>query len=253
MCLILLAYRAHPRFRLVIAANRDEYHARAAHPAAFWDDAPAVLAGRDAVAGGTWLGVTRGGRFAGVTNVRSAAPPRSEAASRGHLVSDFLRGSVAAGEYLRVLAADGQRYNGFNLLADDGRALWYYSNRDERPPHELAPGIYGLSNGTLDEDWPKVRVGKAGLAAALHAGRDPDHEALLALLANRDIAPDHLLPDTGIDPVRERVLSSAFILGGEYGTRCSTAITIDHRGRTDFVERRFDSTGLATGTTRHGF
>ncbi len=236
MCLILLAHEAHPRYRLVVAANRDEFYARPTAPAAWWPDAPEVLAGRDLRGGGTWMGVTRGGRFAAVTNFRDAAPAAPDAPSRGHLVGAFLRGSDAPDAYLRALAARAGEYAGFNLLVGDGEELRYLGNRGgaERP---LAPGVYGLSNALLDTPWPKVERGRAGLAAALAGGGEVDPEALFRVLWDAEPAPDARLPETGVGLERERMLSSPFIRGPEYGTRASTVLLAGRDGRVRFVER----------------
>lgn len=236
MCLILFAHDAHPRYRLVLAANRDEFYARPTAPAAFWEDAPEVLAGRDLREGGTWLGVTRGGRFAAVTNFREPAAYRVGAPSRGALVTGFLRARGAPVEYLAGLAPMAAAFNGFNLLLGDGRSVAWFSNRHPSI-RTLPPGVYGLSNHLLDTPWPKVARGKTDLRLALD-GPDRELEAsLFATLALRDPAPDAALPDTGVGPERERALSAAFILTPEYGTRCSTVLLIDRDGWVSFTER----------------
>lgn len=237
MCLILFAYQTHPRHRLVVAANRDEFYARPTAPAAFWSDAPEVLAGRDLREGGTWLGVTRGGRFAAVTNVREPEMYRVGAPSRGFLVSDFLRGSESPEVYAERLAETGGEYNGFNLLLVDGRSLVWLSNRGEGA-RTLEPGVYGLSNALLDTPWPKVEMGKEDLRRALEGdGDEALAAALFATLARRDPAPDARLPATGIGAERERALSSAFIATPEYGTRCSTVLLMGRDGAVSFTER----------------
>jgi uncharacterized protein with NRDE domain len=235
MCLILLAHEAHPRYRLVVAANRDEAYARPTVPAAWWADAPGVLAGRDLLGGGTLLGVTRGGRFAAVTNFRESAPPPPDAPSRGHLVGGFLRGAEAPDAYLRALAARAGEYAGFNLLVGDGGELRYFGNRGGEA-RAVDPGIHGLSNALLDTPWHKVDRGRDGLAAALL--RDQvDPEALFRVLWDAEPAPDEHLPDTGVGLERERVLSSPFIRSPEYGTRASTVLLVGRDGRVRFVER----------------
>ena len=236
MCLILLAHRAHPLYRLVVAANRDEFHARPTAPAAFWPDAPYLLAGRDLREGGTWMGVTRSGRFAAVTNYREMAPPPPDAPSRGHLPGGFLVGEETPEAYLRSLEVRAGAYAGFNLLAGDGETLGYLSNRGGGV-RVLEPGVYGLSNALLDTPWPKVERGKAGLREIVAEGGEIDPEALLRLLAESEPAPDARLPDTGVGRERERMLSSLFIRGPEYGTRASTALLVRHDGRATFVER----------------
>lgn len=225
MCLILVAWRAHPDFPLVVAANRDEFFARRSAGADFWPDQPAILAGRDLAAGGTWLGITRGGRFAALTNFRDPARHRADAPSRGRLVADFLAGEAAIDAYLDDLAAAD--YNGFNLLLGDGERLVAFSNVS-RKRHALAPGVYGLSNALLDTPWPKVGAGKAALTAALAAL--PDETALWRLLRDPTIHADAALPVTGVPLEWERLLSAAFVRGPDYGTRCSTVVKLGADG-----------------------
>ncbi len=239
MCLILLAARAHPEYPLVIAANRDEFYARPTVPAAPWPDSPRLLAGRDLVGGGTWLGIDRSGRFAMVSNFRDGrTTPKPRAPSRGRLVSDYLNGIEAAADYLATVRARGPLYNGFNLLAGDPGGVYYYSNRAPGP-RRLSRGVFGLSNHLLDTPWPKLVRAKWGLERLLASHRPLALEALFALLADRLIAPDPELPDTGIPLEWERLLSSIFIQSPEYGTRSSTVLTVDRAGRLTFVERSF--------------
>jgi uncharacterized protein with NRDE domain len=251
MCLILLAWQAHPRIPLLIAANRDEFYTRPSAPAGFWEEAPGILAGRDLAAGGTWLGITRSGRFAAVTNFRDPASLRSGAPSRGRLVGDYLRGRRRAESYLRSLAAAAGSYNGFNLLVGDRAGLHYFSNRWDGPCR-VAPGIHGLSNALLDTPWPKVERGRAALADLLQGRGAPDPEALFALLADRTQAPDEALPKTGVGLARERALSPLFIETAGYGTRSSTVLTVDCRGVATFWERSFRE-GVPWMTSRFQF
>ena len=251
MCLIYVAWRVHPNYRLVIAANRDEYHARPAAPAHWWDDDADILAGRDLEAGGTWLGISRDGRFAALTNYRDPARRRNGARSRGMLVSGFLRSGVPAPEYLSEVAADGERYNGFTLLACDGDVLAWYSNRGGEPA-VVPPGVHGLSNHLLDTPWPKVEEGKLDLLSLL-ARRPPTPGDLLGLLDRHEAAADDRLPDTGVGRERERDLSPRFILGEDYGTRCSTVVLVSAEGDVVFRERSFDAAGEARGDAVHGF
>lgn len=236
MCLILLAWQVHPDYPLVVAANRDEFLSRRTAAADFWDDAPDVLAGRDLQAGGTWLGVTRDGRFAALTNYRDPARVKASAPSRGELVSRFLTGSLSPPEYLAELAAVAGAYNGFNLLFGDADSLWCFSNCGEGE-RRLDPGVYGLSNHLLDTPWPKVARGKSALGAALQAL--PDEAPLLALLRDDRIAPDEVLPRTGLSMEWERLLSAAFIRSPEYGTRSATVLLRDRTGMVRFVEQTF--------------
>ena len=234
MCLILIAHDAHSDFPLVIAANRDEYYQRPTARAGFWQDHPRILAGRDLECMGTWLGVTRGGRFAALTNFRDPRERKTDAPSRGQLVSDYLKSDQRPREYLEDIAMQALRYNGFNLLAGDIDGIFYFSNRAESV-QQLSPGIHGLSNHLLDTPWPKVERGKRRLQAAL-AG-EPDAETLLDLLHDRELAPEGELPDTGIGLEMERVLSPALIVSQQYGTRSSTAVLFGEDGGVSFAER----------------
>ena len=250
MCLIALAHRVHPAFPLVVAANRDEFHGRPTDPAAFWEDQPDILAGRDLECMGTWLGVTRTGRFAAVTNYRDPADVRTSAESRGTLVSRFLGGTMTAAAFFSEVAAHGEDYRGFNLLAGDGTELYCYSNRDGAP-RRLEPGIYGLSNHLLDTPWPKVRVARDRLEAALHPAPAP--EPLFTLLADTGISPDTELPQTGVGTERERMLSAARIVSASYGTRCSTVVLQGSDGRVQFAERTYGPEGEELATVRYEF
>jgi uncharacterized protein with NRDE domain len=250
MCLILVAHRAHPEYRLVVAANRDEWFGRPTAPAGFWADAPEVFAGRDLEQQGTWLGITTAGRFAAITNFRDPGRQRADAPSRGRLVSDFLRSDTAPLAYLEGLRPDAATYNGFSLLVGDAASLGFFSNR-EGEIRDLAPGVYGLSNSLLDVPWPKVRVGKAGLARRLDDGVDPD--GLLALLDDRSVAPDVELPETGVGVERERELSPLRVLAGGYGTRSSTALLVRVDGEVSVAERSFDASGREGATVRERF
>ncbi|TQV77661.1 NRDE family protein [Exilibacterium tricleocarpae] len=237
MCLILFAHLYHPDYPLVVAANRDEFYERPTRAAHFWSCDPNVLAGVDSRAGGTWLGITRSGRFAAITNYREDSAPRTDKQSRGQLTRDFLRTEQAPADYLRRVHRQAADYNGFNLLLGDGRDLFYYSNR-EHSITELEPGIYGLSNGLLDSPWPKVTGGKDALRAAVDGV--PSSTGLLEILADRQTAPECELPDTGVPLEWERQLSPRFIRAGDYGTRASTAIIVQGR-EVEFTERSFSA------------
>ncbi len=253
MCLILLALDSHPDYGLIVAANRDEFYSRPTAPAAFWPDAPTVLGGRDLEAGGTWLGITRNGRFAAVTNYRQGQREPAAPRSRGLLVSEFLIGTMSVGEHVERVAHDATQYNGFNLIVGSGHELGYFSNREGRA-RTLAPGVYGLSNHLLDTPWPKVTAAKSGLAALLHGAEVSDLIAgLFALLADRKQPADHLLPRTGIGEEWERLLSAAFIASRDYGTRSSTVLLVGRDGRVGFIEHSFESDGAAAEPVRHEF
>lgn len=239
MCTLLVAYRAHPRYRLILATNRDEYYQRPTAPAHFWEEAQQIFAGRDLVHGGTWLGVTSTGRIAALTNYRDPSDPhRHGPSSRGRLVSAFLEEEAGAEEYLDRLRKGGVPYGGYNLLVGNSERLFCYSNKsDQSIPIE--PGIHGLSNHLLDTPWPKVRRGKEGLARILARERFSTEE-LFALLADDTPAPDQELPDTGVGLELERLLSPIFIKSAQYGTRCSSVLLVDREGAATFIERSFE-------------
>ncbi|WP_053365347.1 NRDE family protein [Bacillus sp. FJAT-27245] len=239
MCLILFAYKAHPRYRLIVAANRDESYARPTASADFWEDEPKILAGRDLEKMGTWMGVSTDGRFAALTNYRD--PGQMNAAgklSRGELVAGFLKGGMASGDYMSGLAATGDLYPGYNLLADDGKSLHYFSNM-EGVAREVGPGIHGVSNHLLNTPWPKVIRGKKGLGELLKLDADGLEQALFGLLRHADPAPDVDLPDTGIGLEWERILSPLFIRSEGYGTRCSTVLLLGDE-ELSYTERVYD-------------
>jgi uncharacterized protein with NRDE domain len=254
MCLIALALDAHPAYRLVVAANRDEFYARPAAPATWWEDAPGVLAGRDLREGGTWMGVTRGGRFAAITNYRDPGFAQiAGAPSRGALVADFLRGSDDAEAYARDVSARAAEYNGFNLMVGDKGGLFYLSNRAPGM-RRLEPGVYGLSNALLDTPWPKVLRARAAVADALaRSNGDGWESGLWEMLADRVIAADDALPDTGVGAERERLLSPPFIRTDVYGTRASTVLTIARDGEVRFVERSVAPGQEGWTESRHAF
>lgn len=239
MCLILLAYRVHPRYPLILAANRDEFYQRPTVPAAFWESEPHLLAGRDLKSGGTWLGISRIGRIAALTNFRDPHSVRDNAPSRGGLVTDFLLGNMPPAEYLEILRQRSQVYNGFNLIFGDQEQLFVYSNRGNVPPL-LQPGIHGLSNHLLDTPWPKVTRGKRALAEILAHGKQPAVEDIFALLVDCTLPDDSLLPDTGVGLETERLLAPLFISGPTYGTRSSTLIMIDENALVTFSERTYN-------------
>jgi uncharacterized protein with NRDE domain len=246
MCLIVFALDCHPRYRLVLAANRDEYFSRPTAPAAFWKDAPQILAGRDLLAGGTWLGVTRERRLAAVTYYREPSLPVHQLPSRGQLAADFLVGTMPPEVYWERLRREEGNYGGFNLLFGDDSGLFYHSNRGDAS-FQVAAGVHGLSNGLLDTPWPKVIAGRERLTRLLRDDTLPPEE-LFALLADRSHYPDPLLPDTGFGIERERHLSPIFIAGSDYGTRSSTVVLIDRDNRLTFLERIFDNRQQVAGT-----
>lgn len=251
MCLLFLAWRRHPDYRLVVAANRDEYYARPTAPADYWEDAPGLLAGRDLEGGGTWLGISRGERFAALTNYRRGGGRIENAPTRGRLVSDFLVSQATPGDYLQPLAASAAAYNGYNLLVGDHDCLWWFSTHGGAP-RMLDAGIYAVSNDLLDTPWPKVLRGKQGFEALL-AARQIDKPAMFDLLMDRHTAEDDALPDTGIGLAQERVLSSIFITAGDYGTRSSTLVLVGADGDVEFHERTHEPGTPATSTVTYAF
>jgi uncharacterized protein with NRDE domain len=252
MCLLVVAWRSHPRYRLVVAGNRDEFHDRPAAPLGWWSDAPDVAGGRDLRAGGTWLGLAHSGRFGLVTNFRDANGAAPEAPSRGQLVPGFLLGRSSASAFLDALQPGIDAYAGFNLLVGDAGGLHYCCNVGDTRPRELAPGIYGLSNHRLDEPWPKLVRTRERFAAAL-AHPDPEPAGLFDLLADPTPAPPQSPPDRGLPPDLERALSAPFVRHALYGTRCSTVVLVEHGGRTVVLERRFDPAGAQAGAARVEF
>lgn len=252
MCLIVVAWRARADIPLVVAANRDEWRERPAEPAHWWPDHPEIFAGRDLQAGGTWMGITRGGRFAAVTNFRDPSDKRSTARSRGGLVTEFLLGADSPARFLSSLSARAREYNGFNLILGDRASLFYYGSR-EGEPRAIEPGVHGLSNHLLDEPWPKVVRGRSRMEAALSSpGADPT-PALFDLLSDVGSAPDDELPNTGVGMAWERRLASALITGEEYGTRVSTVLTVAAPGSVTFEERGRAADGFVTGVVLEEF
>ncbi|MBX9799114.1 MAG: NRDE family protein [Burkholderiaceae bacterium] len=238
MCLIVFAWHVIPDMPLIAAGNRDEFYDRPAKPADWWEDYPQIYAGRDLQGGGTWIGVTREGRFAALTNIRAPSEMRDDAPSRGALVTNFLAGSMSPDEYVAELKTQQQEYNGFNLLIGDSKQLVWYSNRgdgDERNGKALGPGIYGLSNSLLDCAWPKVVRTKAQFASLLCQGAPED--AYFEMLTDTTCASDCRLPKTGVSIERERLLSAVCIESPDYGTRVSTLVKLNGGTQPVLIER----------------
>lgn len=250
MCLLVLAWNAHPRYRLVVAANRDEYHERPTAALGRWSAPDDILGGRDLRAGGTWLGIDRRRRFGIVTNFRDLVRTRPEVPSRGGLIPRYLRGAEGPGESVAALEGEAAAYGGFNLLLADSDSLWYASNRTRPFARALLPGIHGLSNELLDTPWPKLRRVRRGFEEWLRGARSAEDGALFTLLADRTPATDaEGLPSTGLSPEWERTLSAPFVRHETYGTRCSTIVAIEPTGACYVAERRFDPTGARSGET----
>lgn len=253
MCLLVAAWNAHPRYRLIVAANRDEFHERPSAPLDWWRDDPRILSGRDLRAAGSWMGVSRSGRFGVVTNFRDLeAAPAPDAPSRGRLVAQFLAGTDSPALYLDELREAAPRYAGFNLLVGGPHSLCYFSNRNGAAVRTLEPGIYGLSNHLLDAPWPKLLRTRARLEE-LVTGADLESEALFDMLADHSPAAEDEMPETGLPRDWERALSAPFVIHERYGTRCSTLLLVERDGHTVVHERRFDGGGAQTGTTRIEF
>ena len=254
MCLLFFSYDNHPAYRLILAANRDEFFNRPTAPMAFWDDAPNLLAGRDLEAGGTWMGTSRlnqtGGRLAAITNFREIKYKMPDALSRGYLVSDFLKGTDTAAVYAEDIRSRASEYSGFNLIVFDGADLIFFSNR-ENIIHAVKPGIYGLCNHLLDTPWPKVQKGKQVLKPVFESG-EPDMDEIFHILSDQSRSPDHLLPDTGVGLDWERMLSPIFVTSPIYGTRSSSVVMIKKNGEIMIAERTFfmKNGRVETGETR---
>ena len=249
MCLLVLALRTHPRLPFIVAGNRDEFHVRPTQAARWWPDKRGIVGGRDLQAGGTWLAVHRNGRFAAVTNYRDAHREKAGLRSRGDLVTGFLDADAGAIEYLESI--DSGAYAGFNLVVSDGRSAGYLSNRGAGL-RELPPGIYGLSNATLDDPWSKVTRTKARLAVLIDAD-NVNESSLLRMLGDREKASADEVETNGLSFTMAHTLTAPFIVHPEYGTRCSTVMTIDDAGSVRFVERRFTPDGRTSGESKFAF
>lgn len=239
MCLIFLSLKSHSSYKLIVAANRDEFYNRKTADADYWQDYPHVLGGRDLDAGGTWLGMSKAGKISMVTNFRDFKNIKTQAPSRGHLVSDYLIGNDTPETFLQKLVPHANRYNGFNLINGSAEELWYFSNYGHGM-QRLVPGVYGLSNHLLETPWPKVKMIKKRMGEIIN--RHFTSADLFEGLYNEETAADEFLPDTGIGLEKERALSSMFIKSPGYGTRSSTVILVDHDDHVSFTERVYDLT-----------
>ena len=240
MCLILLSYKSHPVYPLILAANRDEFYERPTAQASFRKETPEMLAGRDLKEGGTWLGITKTGRIAAITNFRDSQDLKDSALSRGNLVSGFLRSNEDPAEYIQNVRQSSDRYKGFNLILGDESGLFYFSNEDHLF-REISPGIHGLSNHLLDTHWPKVERGRKLLDSMISETENPLPDEIFHMLADISRPDDKHLPDTGIGLEWERLLSSIFIQSEIYGTRSSSVIFVDRGNDVTFIERTFIS------------
>jgi len=246
MCLAVLASAVLPDWPLIVVANRDEFHDRPAAVMQPWTQHSTLLAGRDLQAGGTWLGVTTTGRFAFLTNYREPGQHKHHAPSRGKLVEGFLKDSVSAPAFLKQLESTAHRYNGFNLVVDDGDWLCWASNQTQPFMAPITPGVHGLSNALLDTPWPKTQKSVAAVTALLSNSQTPDPAALMAVLWDQSPVPDEALPNTGLEISRERLLAKPFIVSPSYGTRCTTVL-LRHRDGSQWVsEHSFNQAGQCT-------
>ena len=252
MCLILFAYHSHPAYKLILAGNRDEFYERPSAPAKFWEDAPQLLAGKDLRAEGTWFGITKGGRLAGITNYRDPKSLKKNAPSRGRLVSRFLLGSKSPRSYLDGVMKDARKYNGFNLIIGHKNELYWYSNRG-KAVRKLNPGVYGLSNHLLDTTWPKVVNGKSALTGLISKTTIPGSDDFFRMLGDLTAPDNDSLPDTGVGLERERMLSPMFISSPDYGTRSSTLLFIDRKDRVTFIERTYHKNPTHASTVKYEF
>ncbi len=246
MCLIVIATQIHPLYPLIIAANRDEFYHRPTAPLAFWQDQPGILAGRDLEQNGTWLGITKTGRFSSITNFRDPSLMGSAAPSRGLLVSNFLASDQRPEEYLQAINNSGKKYNGFNLIVGDMNQLWWYSNK-KNDIVKIKPGIHVISNHLMNTPWPKTLKAKGGMQEICRENTVIDPEDIFQILADKSHPPDNELPDTGVGLEWERLLSSVFISSDIYGTRSSAVILAEPSGQITFTERTFKSKGNTPG------
>ncbi|WP_209122658.1 NRDE family protein [Alkalihalobacillus sp. BA299] len=236
MCLINFAYKSHPDYDLILAANRDEFFARPTKQADYWTDVPGLIAGKDLEQGGTWLGITQDGRFAALTNFREVREKQHER-SRGELVLDFLNNNISSEEYLNKINEKRDEYLGFNLLCGSVDELYYYSNR-QNGIERIEPGVHSVSNALLNTSWPKVERGKALVEETLKEDGNLV-KRLLDGLTNDEKAEEQHLPQTGVGVELEKHLSPMFIKMEGYGTRCSTVITISKSRQVTFCERTY--------------
>jgi len=252
MCLILFSYKTHPRYKLIIAGNRDEFYARPTKPADYWEDHREIMAGRDMEAMGTWMGMnTKSGDMAMLTNYRDLANLKSVAPSRGSLVSDFLINDSFPEEYYEALRPTLSEYNGFNLVLGSPDSLSYFSS-EFNGLKSLAPGIYGLSNALMNSPWPKVQKGKMKIEAITEE-RHFEVEHLFEAMRDDELADDKHLPDTGVGLEKERMLSPMFIKSPQYGSRCTTVILVDNQDKVLYAERTYDTATFEYETKYHKF
>ncbi|PID17006.1 hypothetical protein CSV63_03740 [Sporosarcina sp. P34] len=251
MCLLAFQLQSHPKYQLVMMANRDEAYERPTAPANFWSDHPTILAGRDLEQMGTWLGINRQGKVAALTNYRDFTLPQTGKLSRGHIVSSYLQSNLSAQDFIEQLHTNREDYAGCNVLAGSAKEMLYYSNV-EQSIQQLPNGTHGLSNALLNTPWPKVDKTKALLADYLQQTETIDPDRLFGMMQRAEPFPVERLPDTGVGEDLERLLSSIFIASKDYGTRCTTVLTIDREDRVEFEERTYKN-GVFTATQKFSF
>ncbi len=241
MCLIAFSYKVHPKYELILAANRDEFYERPTRSAQFWtnEKLPDILAGKDLKGNGTWMGISKSGKWGALTNYRDPSNINEDAPTRGSLVLDFLKSDRSSDQYLKSISNVADKFNGFNILASDKNGLYHYSNENNIIT-EIEPGIHGVSNALLNTSWPKLDQAKKELQN-ITSSEDFEKEELFKLLKNQEKASDDKLPSTGIPYEWEKAISSVFIKTDNYGTQCSTILLIDYDGSVEFTERRYDS------------
>jgi len=251
MCLIFVAFNQHPKYPLIIAANRDEFLDRPAKQIDFWSENSNILAGKDLTAGGTWLGVTKTGYFAMLTNYRDLSNLKANAPSRGKLVLDYLAGELDPRAYLKALNSTASKYNGYNIILGTLDDPWYYSNQNNKI-YQLGSGLYGLSNALLDTKWPKVERGKEKFADII--SHDVINvESIFSFMNDRTLAEDEQLPDTGIGYEKEKLLSSLYIEMPGYGTRNTTIILKDNEGKVEVIDRAYNRNNNSTSDKEFKF
>jgi len=251
MCLIFFSLKQHPTYKLIVAANRDEFYNRQTAAADFWKDFPNIVGGRDLEANGTWMGMSTSGKISMLTNYRDPANINPKAPSRGHLVSDYLEQDVSPEVYLKKIEPKAAAYNGFNLLVGTPEEFWYLSNY-KTGIDKVTNGLHGLSNHLLETPWPKVQRGKQKMEELL-TSKNITSQLLFEFLYDGERAADDQLPDTGIGLERERALSAMFIKSPGYGSRCSTVILIDQENNVEFSERVYDLSTFEYTTKKFQF
>lgn len=259
MCLLIFAHRISRQYPLLVAANRDEFHERPTRASQFWSEHPLLIAGKDENLGGTWMGASKEGKFAAVTNFRDLESPPTNLRSRGELPLDFLAGQASPENYLQQISDRADQYAGFNLLIGDANDLWYFCNRSKSESHspdsprKLQPGIYGLSNAHLDIPWPKVALGKGRLERLLLESDRIEHDQLQELVNDPSSAPQAQLERLGLSTAMEQLLSAQFIRSEAYGTRSTTTLWSDLEGNMSWRELSYDSEGEITGNIQEDF